>query len=451
LARMLPAHMVPSRFVFLNEMPRNANGKIDRRALPALGPKDAGAPADPAAGGTEDERKLIRIFERVLKTSPIGIKDDFFVRGGDSLSYLWLMAEIEKEFGVELSPEQFAGASTIEGLAYLLAPSPGERVEASPTGSPEGSKHRIPLASRLLTSALAGYPYAKGAARLADLAGRRWIQHGLFRREAELVRGVRAAIEDGEPIGEDEAMRRAFAAYLGRKWRSVALARCAPAEFDRWVAISGLEHLAAAAARGNGVLLLTSHYALVFVIPLAFHASGFDDLLFILRQPALLKVAGLESDYRQAMAGGVESADTPLSAQLYRGRQTLRRGGAVLIEADGALGASLGLPLPFLGRRRIFKTGFAELALDTGAAVIPVSLSMSLGGRFEISYLPELRVGEGDHEEQVASLVRQYAAILEDQWREGWWNFHWPQLRIFLRLPLVDGSGDDVPRSRRGG
>ena len=94
LAKSLPRYMIPSYYVPLDEFIYTPNGKIDRKSLPLpkelfnMGNEEYVAPK------TELQKKLIKIFENVLNTSPIGINDNFFELGGDSLLAMKLNIEL---------------------------------------------------------------------------------------------------------------------------------------------------------------------------------------------------------------------------------------------------------------------------------------------------------------------------------------------------------------------
>jgi aspartate racemase len=119
LSERLPAHMVPSIFVVLEELPLSTNGKVDRNALPAAnGHKPASKPAAARQDGLE--HKLLKIWERVLAVAPIGIDDNFFDIGGHSLLAVRLFAQIEKSFGKNLPLATLFQASTIRLLAQVL-------------------------------------------------------------------------------------------------------------------------------------------------------------------------------------------------------------------------------------------------------------------------------------------------------------------------------------------
>jgi lauroyl/myristoyl acyltransferase len=131
------------------------------------------------------------------------------------------------------------------------------------------------------------------------------------------------------------------------------------------------------------------------------------------------------------------------ASQLYKGRQALQRGGIVMIVADGYAGSSPGIALPFYGRNRIFRAGFAELALSAGAAIVPASVSMDMTGHVNVRFLPRLEIASSSHQQQIESLVLQYVEILRKEWAKNLSSFSWKQLEKFLQLPPA-GEGEEA-------
>jgi len=89
LSATLPDYMVPSRFIFLDVIPQTPNGKVDRQALPLPDFKTTEPPARP---GTGKERRLLEIWRQVLGLPGIGVGDDIFEIGGDSISIFQICA-----------------------------------------------------------------------------------------------------------------------------------------------------------------------------------------------------------------------------------------------------------------------------------------------------------------------------------------------------------------------
>jgi amino acid adenylation domain-containing protein len=126
----LPAEMIPTSFVLMEALPRTVNGKIDRRALR---PPDETAPlggSAPVAPRTATERAIAEIYTSVLRVEAIGVDDNFFDRGGHSLSAMQAITRMRETFGVEVQVRAIFDLPTIaEMAAYVEALGIGEREE----------------------------------------------------------------------------------------------------------------------------------------------------------------------------------------------------------------------------------------------------------------------------------------------------------------------------------
>lgn len=122
LGQRLPDYMVPSAFVFLHEFPRTPNGKIDRKALPAP-TATAETSADYLAPRNATEQALCALWSDMLGVEKVGVRDDFFALGGDSLTLMKLVAAAEAQ-GLPLTVADLRKAPTVEGLAELLRERP---------------------------------------------------------------------------------------------------------------------------------------------------------------------------------------------------------------------------------------------------------------------------------------------------------------------------------------
>lgn len=131
----LPDYMVPAAFVFLAALPLNANGKIDRQALP---PPENTRPelAAPFAPPTTDiENRLANIFADVLRLDRVGRHDNFFELGGDSILNIQIVARAGQA-GLFLTPQQLFQHQTVAELAQVVSDAPAIAAEQGPvTGS----------------------------------------------------------------------------------------------------------------------------------------------------------------------------------------------------------------------------------------------------------------------------------------------------------------------------
>ena len=117
LKRLLPEYMVPAAVVRLAALPLNANGKVDRAALPEPWTDRAGDPPQEAAADEGTER-MRSIWARVLGRAAVGLHEDFFDLGGHSLLALRLLGEIERELGRTLRLAALFEAPTVAELQF---------------------------------------------------------------------------------------------------------------------------------------------------------------------------------------------------------------------------------------------------------------------------------------------------------------------------------------------
>jgi len=121
---------------------------------------------------------------------------------------------------------------------------------------------------------------------------------------------------------------------------------------------------------------------------------------------------------RTVGASRAETITPARIAQIHLAHRTLRSGGTVGAFIDLYQGAG-GIEVPLLGRKRPIKPGIAELALDTGAVIIPVEQWLHEGGHITIAFKPPFVPEGSTRDQQVLSLMIQQAAALETMWREN--------------------------------
>ncbi|WDE06111.1 amino acid adenylation domain-containing protein [Thalassomonas viridans] len=125
MASELPAHMMPALWLAVPELPRLANGKVNRQQLPD--PESLAEPTAPEADEQADfpinetEQTLLVIWQELLGQQDIGLNDDFFSLGGDSILGLQVIAKARKS-GITLTPQQLFQHKTISKLAQIGAP-----------------------------------------------------------------------------------------------------------------------------------------------------------------------------------------------------------------------------------------------------------------------------------------------------------------------------------------
>ena len=198
--RRLPSHMVPSAVVFVDEFPVGPNGKLDRTALapPSAQPEEQHVPAR-----TDDEIGLARVIGELLDVPRVGMRDNLFRLGADSLSAARLTARVRSELGRELRVLDIFGSDDIGQMAKHLTdidesasgPRPMPRPDALPLSS---AQTRLWFINRLDPSA--GTYNMAGTVSLIDVdidAMRSAVVDVVARHEP--LRTVFTAV-DGEPI-----------------------------------------------------------------------------------------------------------------------------------------------------------------------------------------------------------------------------------------------------------
>ncbi len=132
LLRQLPEYMVPCRFTRLDSLPLNANNKLDRRALQSLGSRPESKPAA-VAPSTPQEAALYEVWRRFLRAEAIGIHEDFFALGGDSITSIQIQGAL-RDRGYEYDLQDLYRFPTIAALAQRLRKTTSERDVESISG-----------------------------------------------------------------------------------------------------------------------------------------------------------------------------------------------------------------------------------------------------------------------------------------------------------------------------
>jgi amino acid adenylation domain-containing protein len=120
LAKFLPAYMVPSGYVFLDAMPLNANGKLDRKALSQLNSNDLISNKEYVEPSGQLEEDMVQIWKEVLGKDRVGVTDNFFDIGGNSLKIIKLSGMISERLNESVTiPLLFQYPNIKELLTYL--------------------------------------------------------------------------------------------------------------------------------------------------------------------------------------------------------------------------------------------------------------------------------------------------------------------------------------------
>ncbi|MDO3387976.1 phosphopantetheine-binding protein, partial [Gilvimarinus sp. SDUM040013] len=124
LLSRLPDYMVPSQYMILSELPLSSNGKIDRKSLPSI---DVDVmKGEYRAPSNEVEKMLCTIWEEVLGVDKVGVNDNFFAIGGDSLLAVKLLNRVNVEFSMSLTLNQLIRCEKLEHMSAIIESASGQ-------------------------------------------------------------------------------------------------------------------------------------------------------------------------------------------------------------------------------------------------------------------------------------------------------------------------------------
>jgi acyl transferase domain-containing protein/acyl-CoA synthetase (AMP-forming)/AMP-acid ligase II len=428
---------------------------------------------------TDTERGLVEIWQDQLGVAPIGIRDDFFALGGDSLLAIRLITRIQQDFQQTLALATFVFDPTIAHLATQLdaMQAPDQPANAIPTaGQSQPTRLGSPLADKATDKGdalrecydLLGQPEALRRARVQE-----WIQrppgqsrmarllHRLpapmallllrqsvrspraqqryWAREVALIRAFHAVIDTqvaAELMIENSLFynlleRYGFHRHLNGTDRysldQFLAARPASGRAHQLVAqVTRLDLVDQAKQQGRGVILAGHHSLAVNWVP---HHLWFQ----------LVNASIFNIDYMIDSGQLDKDKAEPIlyARQLEVAIQALQRGEVVVIMPDGNHGSSPSHEVHFHGRRKTIRFGFAELALLTGASVLPMLGEIQPGGPTTLRLLAPLDMGDEamPYATRVEHLSTQYEEHLDRIWRTMPWVIPWELMAQHLARP----------------
>ncbi len=131
LSSKLPAPMIPADFVALEKLPRGSTGKVDISALPDPPARDGEASRNYRAPETSEEQTLVDIWQAVLGLQRLGVDDNFFALGGDSIQTIQVVSKAA-DAGLRVTPRQMFEHQTIAELAVVVELITKSRIDQGP-------------------------------------------------------------------------------------------------------------------------------------------------------------------------------------------------------------------------------------------------------------------------------------------------------------------------------
>ncbi len=432
-------------------IPRTSSGKVQRHlcreaylegSLDSLATwtlADALATAQPEPRDAL-EAGLAGLWQELLGVPQVGSDVDFFSLGGDSLLALQLTVRVEQQFGRTVPPEFFQ-RPTLAHLTHLLRDEP--ITHQSPPNVAPLPRAALILALRARIAARIRRWTKQGQAQLRGQVKQLILQIPFPMRRSWLTRWFGLRLVRQHLCRKQILLTQRYLRCLGipaeaepATLRTVLMPSWGLGATDLFDIVSSQEALKGLQER-CGVILLMYHDRYGNGTIRALSALGFDSV-FVVRLHALSEMfqtlypGGSEQEFKRLLP-------SLLATHLHAARACLLRRGVVIIYADGGVGTTATVHQPVHGRWYPFKTGFAELALRTGAAVVPVSASMGADGRVCVRLHPALDPGGESlpHVERVHYLIRQYATFFQDTLRNAPDTLPIKGIRDFLQLAPV--------------
>jgi len=434
MAEILPTAEVPASFVRLPELPRLPNGKIDRNALAAREIFTETAPY--ASPRNPVEKRLTELLQRVLQIERLGINDNIFEQGADSLTAVEIVTAIEREFGADVSIESlWAGAHSVDALVGLIrsgddCPPP---LLASPTkpGSDAEPITARPSGYVHPSRFIAANDIAKVALLVAAILLAKIVPESNWRRTSAVFGRIRALYQSrriralGQEIADQcdgfanatdgrSVLRDIYAGGFEiwlRKLKS-------PAQWQTPIQLVGQNHINQALNRGRGVVLWFAPVHFTGVVGHhAIHQAGYPvNMLSRPEHGFSASEFGKRILNRFAFNGGDAATAKRIimiddgQAAIETVRHLLRDNGIVAILA--AAYTDRPIRCRFLDRQIALASGPPRLALATGAALLPVFAYRHADG-YQVLVNPPLEPASIGKSSAIESLLSQFVAQLE--------------------------------------
>ena len=482
LEDQLLSYMIPSVFVQMDSLPMTATGKPVRRKLP---PPTRQRPEleTPFVGSRNNiEKTIAEVWKNVLELDQIGVNDNFFELGGDSLIAMEMTLEIESALS-KFVPQKFFTNPTVLNLAELLSISDmkenvqGEFIlESYENARVEGrikkpNQSRIKnllshnyslddfdrLVDKMVGKYLVKLPYLDALQWSVEWSQKEWTRNLLYQRRSTLFSRWLEEIEvdpakfpnafqmnlmtnmqfrlprplDKARTTMSELRRYQHSPYLF--WRTLGeLIESVPlGEMNEYFPVKKLENMMEAYQKGKGVVLVSFHGT-----PRTGVFSPLKRLLQVDELPTIsYQIPIRQSQFQDRKDKRSEVAAATLNAEIAMyGQRHLLNGGIINFasDTDDDLGRTYKVSVG--GRIQQIKGGFAELALNAGAEILPFTRYCLSDGRVQLEFGEPLQAGDGDRHEKTERLIHKYAGFIEASWRAHPDAINWTRIKRYLNL-----------------
>lgn len=213
LSAKLPKYMVPNYFMRLETMPMTASGKTDRKSLPV--PDLVQSVREYVAPATEHEKKLCNLMEELLHVEQVGVTDDFFELGGDSLTAIEFLAKAH-DSGIVFALQNIFDYPTVRQLCDHMGAKDDEKIRYN---AADFDKYQELLAENMIDEAFIPKKKSLGNVLLTGATGFLGA-HILDRLLREEAGKVYCLVRDGEKADGRERLRESLRYYFGERYEA---------------------------------------------------------------------------------------------------------------------------------------------------------------------------------------------------------------------------------------
>jgi lauroyl/myristoyl acyltransferase len=263
--------------------------------------------------------------------------------------------------------------------------------------------------------------------------GTSYARNDYFKRKVRLINTFleETKIKESSP----ELIHKMLNAFFLKKWCIMAISNLSEKKFKKYVRIQGLDIFRENYEKGNGVIILSSHFGFPEVSISLFPRIGFTDFYTVVgsRGAESEKFTGINPNIESKTLTFDNFSDMELIKLLMKAKHILKEGGIIHLLGDGYHGKS-SLTFPFIGKLRGFRGSYAELALSTDAQIIPVFITPGNRGHLTVDLRKPLDKGteEQSREERITHITRQYVEQLAEEWKKSPQFVNWGHMEKYL-------------------
>ena len=278
-------------------------------------------------------------------------------------------------------------------------------------------------------------PYFQGWRFINMLCKNSWVKNNYFSDQIALIKDYFLFINRENDCDNQLILKYLKSTDFLLKWRFRTISRVSDKQFYKKVKIEGLDIFERELSKGRGIILAASHFGqteLMFSLLNRYKR----DIYYLVRDPSLNEI------YQKNAGGFVINISTNSKeetfALLYKVKMLLENGNVVFIPGDGEYGDST-VNVEFLGKMRTFRKGFAEFALLTDSAIIPVLTFNDHEDNQVVKFHETIEFSKQNvsNDEETLAIIGKYVKILEKAWLEHPYNIIPHYLKIYSESPEI--------------